>query len=243
MILSAVVFLWGLPQTRAFLDGISIVRLPVPGLHNLIQRVPPVVTAPRPEAAVFNLNWLSATGSGILVAALVAGFVMGYRPRDMVRVYGSTLKLVRLSLLTVAAMLALGFTTRYSGLDATLGLAFARTGWLYPFFGTLLGWLGVALTGSDTSSNVLFGSLQRVTAEQLGLSPNLMAAANSTGGVMGKMIDAQSIVVASTATRWYGHEGDILRYVFLHSLALACLVGLLVLLQAYVYPFTAMVVR
>lgn len=155
----------------------------------------------------------------------------------------STSKLVRHSLLTISAMLALGFTTRYSGLDATLGLAFVQTGALYAFFGTLLGWLGVALTGSDTSSNVLFGSLQRITAEQLGLSPTLMAAANSSGGVMGKMVDAQSIVVASTATRWYGHEGDILRYVFLHSLVLACLVGVLVFLQAYVWPFTAMVVR
>jgi lactate permease len=217
--------------------------VPIPGLHNLVQRVPPVVAAPTPEAAVFNLNWLSATGSGILVAALIAGLVMGYRPGELIREYGATLKLVRHSLLTIAAMLALGFTTRYSGLDATLGLAFAQTGGLYAFFGTLLGWLGVALTGSDTSSNVLFGSLQRITAEQLGLAPVLMAAANSSGGVMGKMVDAQSIVVASTATRWYGHEGDILRYVFLHSLALACLVGVLVMLQAHVWPFTAMVVR
>ena len=243
IILSAVVFVWGLPQTKALLDGISVVRVPVPGLHNLVQRVPPVVARPTPEPAVYNLNWLSATGSGILVAALVAGFVMGYRPREVAKAYWETLKLVRHSLLTIAAMLALGFTTRYSGLDATLGLAFAGTGILYPFFGTLLGWLGVALTGSDTSSNVLFGSLQRITAEQLGLSPTLMAAANSTGGVMGKMVDAQSIVVASTATRWYGHEGDILRYVFFHSVALACLMGLLVTLQAYVFPFTAMVVR
>ena len=243
IILSVLVFIWGLPQTKATLDGISIVRLPVPGLHNLVQRVPPVVAAAKLEPAVFNLNWLSATGSGILVAALIAGLVMGYRPRELARAYWSTLKLVRFSLLTIAAMLAIGFTTRYSGLDATLGLAFARTGWLYPFFGTLLGWLGVALTGSDTSSNVLFGSLQRITAEQLGLSPILMAAANSSGGVMGKMVDAQSIVVASTATRWYGHEGDILRYVFFHSLVLACLVSLLVLLQAYVFPFTALVVR
>jgi lactate permease len=168
---------------------------------------------------------------------------MGYRLREMAAVYWSTLKLVRFSLVTIAAMLALGFTTRYSGVDATLGLAFAGTGILYPFFGTLLGWLGVALTGSDTSSNVLFGSLQRITAEQLGLSPTLMAAANSSGGVMGKMVDAQSIVVASTATRWYGHEADILRFVFWHSVVLACLVGLLVTLQAYVWPFTAMVVR
>ena len=160
---------------------------------------------------------------------------------EMARVYWRTVKLVRLSLVTISAMMAVGFTTRYSGLDATLGLAFAQTGFLYPFFGTMLGWLGVALTGSDTSSNVLFGSLQKITAEQLGLSPVLMAAANSSGGVMGKMIDAQSIVVASTATRWYGHEGEILRYVFFHSLVLACLVGLLVMLQAYVPPFTSLV--
>jgi lactate permease len=243
LILSVVVFAWGLPQTRAWLDELSLVRVLVPGLHGLVERVPPVVSTRRPEPAIYALNYLSATGSGILVAALIAGVVMGYRARELARVYWSTLKLVRLSLLTIAAMLALGFTTRYSGLDATLGLAFARTGALYPFFGTLLGWLGVALTGSDTSSNVLFGSLQRITAEQLGLSPTLMAAANSTGGVMGKMIDAQSIVVASTATRWYGHEGEILRYVFLHSLVLACLMGLLVTLQAYVWPFTALVVR
>ena len=243
IILSAVVFVWGLPQTRALLDGVSIVRVPVPGLHNLVQRVPPVVAVPRPEAAIYAFNYLSATGTGILVAALVAGLVMRYRPAELLRAYWVTIKLVRLSLLTIAAKLALGFTTRYSGLDATLGLAFARTGILYPFFGTLLGWLGVALTGSDTSSNVLFGSLQRITAEQLSLSPILMAAANSSGGVMGKMIDAQSIVVASTATRWYGHEGEILRYVFRHSLALACLVGLLVALQAYVLPFSAMVLR
>jgi lactate permease len=242
-ILSVVVFVWGLPATKGVLDRASLLRIPVTGLHNVVQRVPPVVTHPSPEAAVFNLNSLSATGTGILVAALLAGVVMGFRPAEMARVYGRTVMLVRHSLITIAAMLALGFTTRYSGLDATLGLAFARTGVLYPFFGTLLGWLGVALTGSDTSCNVLFGSLQRVTAEQLGLSPVLMASANSTGGVMGKMVDAQSIVVASTATRWYGHEGEILRYVFLHSLALACLMGLLVTLQAYVYPFTALVVR
>jgi lactate permease len=243
IILSVVVFVWGLPQMKAVLDGISIVRIPVAGLHNLVQRVPPVVATPAPEAAVFALNWLSATGSGILVAAIIAGFTMGYSIRELLVMYGRTLLLVRFSLLTIAAMLSLGYTTRYSGLDATMGLAFAQTGVLYPLFGTMLGWLGVALTGSDTSSNVLFGSLQRITAEQLGLSPTLMAAANSSGGVMGKMIDAQSIVVASTATRWYGHEGTILRYVFFHSVALALLVGLLVLLQAYVPPFTSMVVR
>jgi lactate permease len=243
VVLSVTVFVWGLPAVRAWLDGLSIVKVPMPGLHNLVERVPPVVATPRPEPAIYNLNWLSATGTGILVAALLAALVMRCTLREVVVTYARTLVLVRYSLLTIAAMLALGFTTRYSGLDATLGLAFARTGVLYPFFGTLLGWLGVALTGSDTSSNVLFGSLQRITSEQLGLSPVLMGAANSCGGVMGKMVDAQSIVVASTATRWYGHEADILRYVFFHSLALAALVGVLVTLQAYVFPFTAMVVK
>jgi lactate permease len=243
VILSVIVFVWGLPQTKAFLDGISILRVPVPELHNLVMRTPPVVAEARPEAAVFALNWLSATGTGIFVAALVAGLVMGFSLRQLMKQYWRTLVLVRFSLLTIAAMMAIGFTTRYSGLDATMGLAFAQTGYFYPIFGTMLGWLGVALTGSDTSSNVLFGSLQRITAEQLDLSPTLMAAANSSGGVMGKMIDAQSIVVASTATRWFGHEGDILRYVFFHSLVLAFLVGLLVFLQAYVPPFSWMVVR
>jgi len=240
LILSVIVFLWGLPQMKTWLDAISVVRISVPGLHNLISRVPPVVAAPRPEPAIFVLNWLSATGSGIFLAAVIAGFVMQYSPIELARTYWRTVKLVRFSLITIAAMMSVGFVTRYSGLDATLGLAFARTGVLYPFCGTLLGWLGVALTGSDTSSNVLFGSLQRITAEQLGLSPTLMAAANSSGGVMGKMIDAQSIVVSSTATRWYGHEGEILRYVFFHSVVLACLVGLLVMLQAYVAPFSSM---
>jgi lactate permease len=203
----------------------------------MISRVPPVVPTATPEAAVFNFNFLSAAGSGILVAAIIAGFVMRYSLGGMLRIYLKTLRLLSTSLLTIAAMMALGFTTRYSGMDATLGLAFAKTGWLYPFFGTMLGWLGVALTGSDTSSNVLFGGLQKITATQLGLSPILMGAANSSGGVMGKMIDAQSIVVASTATRWEGHEGDILRRVFFHSLALAALVGVLVMLQAYVFPW------
>lgn len=243
LILSVVVVCWGIPEVKKFLDGLSLVKFPVAHVDQLIQRVPPVVPAPKAEAAVYNLNWLSATGSGILVSAIIAGFVMGFSPLAMLRVYWRTLVLVRYSLMTIAAMLALGFVTRYSGVDATLGLAFAKTGWLYPFFGTLLGWLGVALTGSDTSSNVLFGSLQKISAEQNGLSPVLMAAANSSGGVMGKMIDAQSIVVASTATRWYGHEGDILRYVFFHSIALACLMGFLVSAQAYLPPFTDMVIH
>jgi lactate permease len=242
-ILSVVVFIWGIPRVKTFLDALSSLKVYIPLVHQLVERMPPVVPAPTAEAAVFNFNWMSFTGTGILVAALISAAVMKCGLRDIVRVWWATLVRVRFSLLTVSAMLALGFVTRYSGLDAAMGLLFARTGVLYPFFGTMLGWLGVALTGSDTSSNVLFGSLQRISAEQIGLSPTLMASANSCGGVMGKMIDAQSIVVASTATRWYGHEGDILRYVFFHSLALAAMVGLMVFLQAYVFPFVRLVVK
>ena len=242
LVLSVLVFIWGIPQFKAFLDGISVFKIPVPGVDKLINRMPPVVSQPAAEGAVFAFNWLSFTGTGILISAVLSALIMGFKLREMASAWWRTVKRVRYSLLTVAAMLALGYTARFSGLDATMGLAFARTGVLYPFFGTMLGWLGVALTGSDTSSNVLFGSLQRISAEQIGVSPVLMAAANSSGGVMGKMIDAQSIVVASTATKWYGHEGEILRYVFFHSLALAALVGLLILLQAYVFPFTKLVI-
>ena len=242
IILTVFVFLWGLPTVKGLLNGIWAPNVTVEGLHRLVVKVPPVVAQPVPEAAVFGFGLLSMTGTGILLAAVVAGLAMGFGPLALLRSYGRTLYAVRLSLLTIAAMLGLGYLTRYSGLDATMGLAFASTGVLYPLFGTLLGWLGVALTGSDTASNVLFGGLQRITAEQIGLSPVLMAAANSSGGVMGKMIDAQSIVVASTATNWFGHEGDILRYVFFHSIALAVLVGLLVTAQAYLWPFTELVV-
>ena len=241
LILSVFVFAWGAPQFRAWLDSVWIWRMPVPYLHNLVVKMPPVVAQAHSEAAIYTLNLLSATGTGILLSAIVGGLVLGFSPLRLLREYGRTAYIVRYSLVTISAMLALGYVTRYSGTDATLGLAFAQTGWIYPFFGALLGWLGVALTGSDTASNVLFGGLQKITAEQLGLSPVLMAASNSSGGVMGKMIDAQSIVVASTATQWYGGEAKILRYVFFHSIALACLVGMLVMLQAYVPPFTALV--
>ena len=241
VILSVFVFLWGVPQIKALLDGIWAPKFAVAGLHGLVQKVPPVASQPHVEAAIFNFNVLSMTGTGILLAAIVSGLMLGYGPVALVRMYGRTFGMIRYSLITIACMLALGYVTRYSGVDATMGLAFANTGWLYPFFGTMLGWLGVAVTGSDTASNVLFGGLQKVTAQQLNLNPVLMAAANSSGGVMGKMIDAQSIVVASTATKWYGREGSILRFVFFHSLALAALVGFLVLAQAYVHPFTKLV--
>lgn len=236
IILSLVVFAWGLPQVRAWLNNVSMMNFPIPVLDKAIVRAPPVVAQPKAEEAVFVFNWLSATGTGLLLSGVISGLLLGLSPLALLRIFGGTLKRVRFSLLTIAAMLALGFTTRYGGLDATMGLAFASTGFLFPFFSPLLGWLGVALTGSDTSSNVLFGNLQQITAEQLGMSPVLAAAANSSGGVMGKMIDAQSIVVAGVATGQVGGEGEILRYVFFHSVALAVMVGLLVLAQAYIFP-------
>ncbi len=248
VLLSALVFVWGVPFFKSALDRRASPSLRVPGLHNVVQRAPPIapeLTAEAPakaEEAVYRLNWLSATGSGVFVASVLAGLIMGFAPAQLAAEYVKTLVGVRYSLLTIAAMLALGYVSRFSGIDGTLGLALAQTGRLYPFFGTMLGWLGVALTGSDTASNFLFGSLQTIAAKKAGLSPTLMAAANSSGGVMGKMVDAQSIVVASTVTNWYGHEGSILRYVFFHSLALAILMGILVFLQAYVAPFTKLVV-
>jgi lactate permease len=241
IIVCAVLLVWGTGWFKAAVNPIFTVSYTVDGLHNLINKVPPVVAKPTAEGAVFAFTYLSYTGSGMLIAAIVAAFVMGFNPLRLIKAYSETIWALRYSLITIAAMLAIGTLTRYSGIDATLGLAFAHAGFLYPFFGTLLGWLGVALTGSDTASNVLFGGLQKITAEQLGLSPILMGAANSSGGVMGKMIDAQSIVVASTATNWFGHEGSILRFVFWHSITLACLVGVLVMLQAYV--FTGMIIH
>jgi len=243
LILTVFVFVWGLPPVKAFLNSIFAPVFPMEGLHNMVEKVAPVVAKPTKEGAVYTLALLSSTGTGILLAAIVGALVMKYKVSEIVATFFRTIWLVRYSLATIVLMLGLGTLTRYSGTDTTLGLAFANTGVLYPFFGTLMGWIGVAMTGSDTASNVLFGGMQKVAAEQLGLSPNLMGAANSSGGVMGKMIDAQSIVVASTATRWFNHEGDILRYVFFHSIALACLVGIFVTLQAYVFPFTAMVIR
>jgi lactate permease len=241
IIVCVVLLVWGTGAFKALVNPYATWNYPVPNLHNVISKGTPVVAQPTPEGAVFAFTWLSYTGTGMLIAAIISGLLMGFSPVRLVAVYGRTIKLCAYSLITISAMLGIGTLTRLSGIDATLGLAFAGAGVLYPFFGTLLGWLGVALTGSDTASNVLFGNLQKITSEQLGLNPILMAAANSSGGVMGKMIDAQSIVVASTATNWFGHEGSILRFVFWHSIALACLVGILVMLQAYVSPFTHMV--
>jgi lactate permease len=223
----------------------------VPYLHRAVFRDYPVVPAPvdptqitdpayrnlRAEAAVFTLNWASATGTAILLAALATALFLRVPPRRFLAIAAATFRRMRSPLATIMLMLAVGFVTRYGGTDATLGLAFTKTGWLYPFFAALLGWLGVALTGSDTSSNVLFGSLQKITAEQLGFNPVLIVTANSTGGVMGKMIDAQSIVVATASTGQVGQEGRILRFVFWHSVGLVIIMGVIVMLQAYVFPW------
>ncbi|MDP9120804.1 MAG: L-lactate permease [Acidobacteriota bacterium] len=248
ILLCLFVFAWGYPAFKEvlnggakghenFLNGISVVNVPVPLLDKAVVKAPPVVKKETPEPAVYTFNWLSATGTSLLLTGLVSGLVVGFSLLELMRIFWGTLRRVGWSLLTIAAMLALGFSTRYAGLDATMGLAFAATGVLFPFFSPFLGWLGVALTGSDTSSNVLFGNLQRISAEKLGFNPILACAANSSGGVMGKMIDAQSIVVAGVATGQQGNEGQILRYVFWHSIALAALVGVVVFLQAYVVPW------
>ncbi|HEX4086025.1 MAG TPA: L-lactate permease [Chthoniobacteraceae bacterium] len=236
-ILTALILIWGVPQVQNALDRIFSADLDMPYLHNLVRRMPPVVlTHATPIKAVFTLHVLSATGTGIFVGSILIGLVIGYSPFEWMATYLETLWHIRFSLLTIAAMLAFGNVTRYSGADGTMGLALAHSGRLYPFFGTLLGWIGAAITGSDTSTNVLFGSLQKITAQQIGISASLMCAANTCGGVMGKMISSQSIVVASTATNWYGHEGRILRYVFLTSLILAAIMGVLVCFAAYAVP-------
>jgi len=250
-ILSVFVLLWGLPSIKLALnrattpafrvvlaDGKPRPGPPgwdVPYLHGAIYRAAPVVTKPTAEPARYDFNWLSATGTGCFFAAIVSGLLLGLGPVQLIKVFWRTLVRMRLAMVAISFMLGLGYVTRYSGLDAVLGLAFTRTGWLYPFFGTFLGWLGVALTGSDTSSNALFGSLQRITSQQLGIDPVLMCAANSAGGVMGKMVDAQSITIATAATEQVGNEGIIFRFVVWHSVALGAIVGIIVMLYAYVF--------
>jgi lactate permease len=249
ILLSVFVTIWGLTPVKAALTRQAWMApgVDVPSLHRMVFRDAPVEPEParrdlladaaykskRGEAARFTLNYLSATGTAILLTALIAGLYLRMPAGQLGMIAARTLHQMRWPLTTIAFMLSLGFVTRYSGTDATLGLAFTHTGWLYPFFAPFLGWLGVALTGSDTSSNVLFGNLQKITAQQLGLDPILITTANSTGGVMGKMIDAQSIVVSTAATNQHGQEGRILRFVFWHSVALATIMGLIVLAQAY----------
>ena len=240
-ILSIFVLLWGLPAVKAAMGRATTPAFKtggweVPYLHKAVYRAQPVVTKPTAENAKFDFNWLTATGTGCFLAALLSGVILGLKPKKMMQIFGHTLYRMRFAIIAMTFMLGLGYVTRYSGMDAVLGLAFTRTGWFFPFFGTYIGWLGVALTGSDTSSNALFGGLQRITAEQLNLSPILMCASNSAGGVMGKMIDAQSICVATAATNQVGNEGMIFRFVFWHSVALAAIVGVIVMMYAYVFP-------
>jgi lactate permease len=250
-ILSLFVLLWGVPSIKLAMNLATTpafrvvlangkVRPGAPGwdvpyLHNAISRAMPVVTKPTPEAARYDFNWLSATGTGCFFAGIGSGLLLGLRPLQLMNIFWRTLTRMRLAMIAISFMLGLGYVTRYSGLDAVLGLAFTRTGSWYPFFGTFLGWLGVALTGSDTSANALFGSLQRITSQQLGIDPVLMCAANSAGGVMGKMVDAQSITIATAATEQVGNEGIIFRFVAWHSVALCSIVGVVVLLYAYVF--------
>jgi lactate permease len=241
LVLTWFVLLWGLPSVksavaRATTPAFEKGGWEVPYLHKAVLRAPPVVAKPTAEPALFDFNWLSATGTACFLAAIVSGVILGVKPRKMMAIFGHTLYRLRHAIVAISFMLGLGYVTRYSGMDAVLGLAFTRTGWFFPFFGTYIGWLGVALTGSDTSSNAIFGGLQHITAEQLKLSPILMCAANSSGGVMGKMVDAQSICVATAATNQVGNEGIIFRYVFWHSVALAAIVGVIVMLYAYVFP-------
>jgi len=251
-ILSLFVLVWGLPAVKSAMNKATTPSFKVvladgkprpgpagwdwPYLHAKVFRTTPVVAKPTAEAARFDLNWLTATGTGCFLAALFAGLILGLKPGRMFQIFGRTLVRLRFAIVAMTCMLGLGYVTRYSGMDAVLGLAFTRTGWLFPFFGTFIGWLGVALTGSDTSSNALFGGLQKITAQQLNLSPILMCATNSAGGVMGKMIDAQSICIATAATNQVGNEGSIFRFVFWHSVALAAIVGIIVMMYAYVFP-------
>jgi lactate permease len=240
-ILSLFVLMWGLPFVKSAMGKATTPAFAaggwdVPYLHKAVSRAQPVVSKSAPESAKFDLNWCTATGTGVFLAALVAGILLGLKPKRMLHIFGGTIYRLRLAIVAMSCMLGLGYVTRYSGMDAVLGLAFTRTGWLFPFFGTYIGWLGVALTGSDTSSNALFGGLQRITAEQLKLNPILMCATNSAGGVMGKMIDAQSICIATAATNQVGNEGIIFRFVFWHSVALAAIVGVIVMMYAYVFP-------
>jgi lactate permease len=238
--LTLFVCMWGIPAVKAELNAIFNREIEVPMLHKAVERVPPVVVHAEMEKAVFKLNLLSSAGTSAMLAGMLAGLCLRVSPLRLLGIYGRTIWKLRVPLLTISLMLAMGYVTRYSGTDTTMGLMMASTGVLFPFFSPIIGWLGVALTGSDTASNVLFGNLQQVTANQLDLSPIHMAASNSSGGVMGKMIDAQSIVVAAVATGGRPDSpdaGTVLRSVFWHSVALALLMGLLVMAQAYWLPW------
>jgi L-lactate transport len=235
LLLVVFVLMWAKP-IKPMLETQTII-FPWPGLHNQIQRMPPVVTAAAPYAAAYTFNWLSAPGTSCLFAAILSALLLGMSPARFGKVFASTVKQMLVPELTIASVLGLAFLMNYSGATATLGLAFAATGALFPFFSALLGWLGVFLTGSDTSANALFGNLQVVTATSLHLNPTLMAASNSSGGVMGKMISLQSVAVAAAATGMAAaDESKLFRFTLRHSILLASLLGLIVMVYAYVLP-------
>ena len=234
LLLSAFVVVWGLAPVGKVLDSYSW-KQPVPGLHMMVFRTPPVVAKPFAEPALFDVSWLSTPGTGTFFAGLIAGPLLGLSFKRTLQIFFRVFRNLKLSLIAIMAMLGLGYVTRYCGMDATMGMALAHTGAAFPFFGTMIGWLGVALSGTDAGSNALFGSLQVITANKLGLSPILMGAANSAGGVMGKMVAAQSLVIACAVTGQQGQEGLLFRAVLKHSLGLLILVGLLVMLYAYVF--------
>ena len=236
MILVVLVLLWGYPPVKARLDSFTI-PINWPGLHNLIQRMPPVVAQPSNYGAVFAFNWLSASGTACLITAILGAAVVGLSPGRFARVFGQTVKQLALAEVTLAAVLALAYVMNYSGATATLGLAFAGTGVLFPMFSSVLGSLGVFLTGSDTSANALFGTLQTVTATKLGMNPILMASGNSAGGVMGKMISLTSIAVAAAATTMKREdEGRLFGFTLKHSIFLTFIIGLVVMFYTYVAP-------
>ncbi len=232
---SVLIFLFAIPAISSHLKFKSL-NFPIPGLHNLVIRIPPIVTQPTPEEARMNLNLLAFPGTALFLAALIASPFLGLPYRKVWLIFYRSIVQLIPSLLAILFMLGMAYITRYSGMDTIIGLSLTRTGWIFPLFGTLLGWIGVALTGTDAGSNALFGNLQKVTAEQLHLNPVLMGAANSAGGVMGKMISPQSLVVAAAATNQVGKEADMFKAIFRHSILLACLVGLLVMIYAYVIP-------
>ncbi len=234
LVLALMVFLWGLPEVKKFLDSIFVYAFDWPSLNNLVVKTTPIVSTDAPYAAKYTFNFFSAAGTAILFAGLISVFILPkYGFGKAVACFGRTVHQLRFPIVTIAMILGLAYIMNYSGMSSTLGLAFTLTGSLFPFFSPILGWLGVFLTGSDTSSNALFGSLQKTTAQQIGVSPELCVAANSSGGVTGKMISPQSISVATAASNLVGHEGDIFRFTLFHSIAMVLVMSVLTLLQAY----------
>ncbi len=233
IILTVMVILWGLKPVKALIDAPTL-SIYVPGLHNLVTQVAPIAKTPTPMTAVYKINWLSAAGTALFIASVISAMILGVGPGQFFRIFGKTFKQLTKPLITIPAVLGLAYIMNYSGMSSSLGMFLAGTGSFFPFFSAWLGWLGVFLTGSDTSANALFGNLQAVTAQQVGVNPILTVAANSSGGVTGKMISPQSIAVATAATGLVGKEGDLFSFTVMHSIILVVIVGIMTYLQAYI---------